>query len=271
MKNFHRRLPVKTKTTTTTIRASTETMMATAELLTCMNKGCLVKEYRMSENHETACVYHPKGPVFHEGLKGWACCDKRVTDFNDFLAIPGCTRGPHCSVAQVEEAAAETKTVEEKGDEGAAVDAALVMKKDEKSGVETYGMAVETCTAAPTKTPPKTAKAHKVKEPVISEENCHDPLDAILTPGMICQRPGCKALYSTELEPRKDDECSFHTGIPVFHEGSKGWSCCPKRKVLEFEEFLKIKGCHTGRHRFIKVDKANEVRSDILAESKYIA
>ena len=47
---------------------------------------------------------------------------------------------------------------------------------------------------------------------------------------------------------------------PIFHEGSKGYSCC-KRKVLEFDEyisdhyrtdnrFLKIPGCTTSAHRF---------------------
>jgi len=35
-------------------------------------------------------------------------------------------------------------------------------------------------------------------------------------------------------------------------EGSKGYLCC-KRRVLEFEGFLKIKGCQTGRHCFIPV------------------
>ncbi|EEB96943.1 hypothetical protein MPER_03833, partial [Moniliophthora perniciosa FA553] len=36
---------------------------------------------------------------------------------------------------------------------------------------------------------------------------------------------------------------------PIFREGSKGYLCC-KRRVLEFDEFLKIKGCKTGRHVF---------------------
>ena len=35
------------------------------------------------------------GPVFHDALKGWSCCKKRVTDFGEFLAMPGCTAGPH--------------------------------------------------------------------------------------------------------------------------------------------------------------------------------
>jgi hypothetical protein len=42
---------------------------------------------------------------------------------------------------------------------------------------------------------------------------------------------------------------SFHPGQPVFHEGSKGWSCCARR-VLIFDDFLNIRGCRTGRHRY---------------------
>ena len=26
--------------------------------------------------------------MFHEGLKGWSCCDKRFVDFADFFEFP---------------------------------------------------------------------------------------------------------------------------------------------------------------------------------------
>lgn len=42
-----------------------------------------------------------------------------------------------------------------------------------------------------------------------------------------------------------------HPGAALFHEGSKGWTCC-KRRVLEFDEFMKIEGCKTkDRHLFV--------------------
>ena len=37
-------------------------------------------------------------PVFHDALKGWSCCDKKSTDFTQFLSIPGCTRAAHTNV-----------------------------------------------------------------------------------------------------------------------------------------------------------------------------
>ena len=89
--------------------------------LTCYNKACSTKgKFVESENGPEACRYHPGnnsnnqfvffqnlhfgmkiielskgGPVFHDALKGWSCCKKRVTDFGEFLAMPGCTAGPH--------------------------------------------------------------------------------------------------------------------------------------------------------------------------------
>ena len=40
----------------------------------------------------------------------------------------------------------------------------------------------------------------------------------------------------------------------MFHEGSKGYLCC-KRRVLEFDEFMKLEGCTTGNHLFVGAKK----------------
>ena len=61
----------------------------------CCNNGCTNRDYIEEENTETSCIFHPGGPIFHEGLKGWSCCKKRVIDFNEFLSIKGCTTGKH--------------------------------------------------------------------------------------------------------------------------------------------------------------------------------
>lgn len=73
------------------------------------------------------------------------------------------------------------------------------------------------------------------------EEDSDDP-DAPTPPSTTCKRRSC-GKNSAEVKSR-DDECTFHPGIPIFHEGSKGWTCC-KRRVLEFDEFMKIEGCKT--------------------------
>jgi hypothetical protein len=37
---------------------------------------------------------------------------------------------------------------------------------------------------------------------------------------------------------------------------AQGYFCC-KRRVLEFEEFLKIEGCAEGRHLFVRKSKGD--------------
>lgn len=54
----------------------------------------------------------------------------------------------------------------------------------------------------------------------------------------------------------------FHPGAPVFHEGSKGYTCC-KRRVLEFDQFLRIEGCTTkDRHLFVGSGKVKEKKKE---------
>ncbi|XP_019376551.1 PREDICTED: integrin beta-1-binding protein 2 [Gavialis gangeticus] len=68
-----------------------------------------------------------------------------------------------------------------------------------------------------------------------------------------CQNPGCKVVYRG---PESDKEaCTFHPGVPVFHEGMKYWSCCGI-KTTDFSAFLEQRGCSTGTHAWTnKQDK----------------
>lgn len=55
----------------------------------------------------------------------------------------------------------------------------------------------------------------------------------------------------SEQGSRDGENCVYHPGKALFHEGSKGWTCC-KRRVLEFDEFMKIQGCKTkDKHLFV--------------------
>ncbi|KAL8647422.1 MAG: hypothetical protein Q9226_006439 [Calogaya cf. arnoldii] len=66
-----------------------------------------------------------------------------------------------------------------------------------------------------------------------------------------CRRRGCNAASSAETASSEDEHCVYHPGQALFHEGSKGWTCC-KRRVLEFDEFMKIEGCkRKKRHLFV--------------------
>lgn len=51
--------------------------------------------FKIFRRRQDACQFHPGVPVFHDALKGWSCCNKKSTDFTQFLNIPGCTRAKH--------------------------------------------------------------------------------------------------------------------------------------------------------------------------------
>ena len=63
----------------------------------CYNRGC-GKQYNPRNNPEDSCLFHPGAPKFHDAYKGWTCCDKKSTDFTEFLNFPGCTQGKHSNL-----------------------------------------------------------------------------------------------------------------------------------------------------------------------------
>eukprot|EP00158_Paraphelidium_tribonemae_P003390 Partr_v1_DN26091_c1_g1_i1_m390 putative CHORD len=207
--------------------------MADEPLKTCTNKGC-GKTYVESENVDLTCSYHPMPPVFHEGLKGWGCCPKRVVGFDEFLEIPGCNRGKHSDLVEGNKPS-HSPSIPKKA-------ASSVVAPE----VEVYGQEQPIFVA-------KDRSASKVAEPLKPAVDDEDPTDAEIPSESQCKRSGCSYKFvSTEVSRGDGVEatCVFHPGSAVFHEGSKGWSCCT-RKVLEFDEFLKIKGCKSGTHLFV--------------------
>lgn len=57
------------------------------------------------------CRYHPGLPFFHDAYKGWSCCNKKCTDFTEFLNIKGCTVSKHCNDKPVEPEKPPTKDI----------------------------------------------------------------------------------------------------------------------------------------------------------------
>uniref|UniRef100_A0A8D3DMA6 Cysteine and histidine-rich domain-containing protein 1 n=1 Tax=Scophthalmus maximus TaxID=52904 RepID=A0A8D3DMA6_SCOMX len=62
---------------------------------------------------------------------------------------------------------------------------------------------------------------------------------------VLCYNKGCGQRFDPENNP--DDGCTYHPGVPVFHDALKGWSCC-KRRTTDFSDFLSIVGCTKGPH-----------------------
>jgi len=56
----------------------------------CKNFGC--QRTYDPEGEPQSCTHHKAPPIFHETKKWWSCCsDRKTDDFDDFMAIPGCT------------------------------------------------------------------------------------------------------------------------------------------------------------------------------------
>lgn len=134
-----------------------------------------------------------------------------------------CATGTHSSekpepVSKPEDAASSPSTKEPSSTSGT---------------TETYG------TAASLPPPPPhsalTANAAPPKPTSTAYVEEQDDPEVMLTPGMGCKRKSCGKSYEDGME-RSAEECVYHPGAPIFHEGSKGFSCC-KRRVLEFDEF----------------------------------
>ncbi|KAI0709446.1 chord-domain-containing protein [Earliella scabrosa] len=198
----------------------------------CTHKGCS-QEYDPANNGPESCTYHPGAPIFHEGLKSWSCCsdvNKPVLDFDEFMQIPGCSTGQHTDEAP--------KAPPPK----AAPQVNLTLASS--SGTS------ETYTSGPS--PATRAPAEPAPAPKFEEEE--DDLTAAVPAGTKCRHNGCDVAYESDELHRKEGgeaaECTYHPKPPIFHEGSKGYLCC-KRRVLEFDEFLKIEGCKKGRHVFV--------------------
>ncbi|KAI0362313.1 chord-domain-containing protein [Trametes cingulata] len=207
----------------------------------CTHKGC-GQEFTPENNGPESCTYHPGAPIFHEGSKSWSCCsdvNRPVLDFDDFMKIPGCTKGQHTD---------EAPQVAPKPPPAPQVDLKMTSSH---GGSETYS-------SAPVGTVSSAAPRESAPTPKFEEEE--DDLSAPVPVGTKCRHNGCNVTYQSDELHRKEDgaeaECTYHPKPPIFHEGSKGYLCC-KRRVLEFDEFLKIGGCKKGRHVFVPKQKAD--------------
>lgn len=165
---------------------------------------------------------------------GWKCCKPRVLTFDEFLEIQPCTTGIHSTVDETPAPPKPTDTP-----------APSIKPNASKSDAET----ALPPPAARVPTPAASATPTAAAPP---ESDSDDP-SASIPAKVTCKRRGCGATSGDESSKasRDDEKCVYHPGQALFHEGSKGWTCCKKR-VLEFDEFMQISGCKTRtRHCFV--------------------
>lgn len=60
----------------------------------CKNATCKT-EYKDESTNASKCTHHPGVAIFHEGMKYWSCCQRKTSDFDNFLNQEGCTIAKH--------------------------------------------------------------------------------------------------------------------------------------------------------------------------------
>ncbi|XP_049323052.1 cysteine and histidine-rich domain-containing protein 1a [Astyanax mexicanus] len=219
----------------------------------CYNRGC-GQRFDPDRNPEDACTFHPGVPVFHDALKGWSCCKRRTTDFSDFLNISGCTKGCHNKEKPPEPVKPEVKSSGEKKeleDLKPRFDEYIIQAPKPLEFIQRPS-AEEPLVDLQQKVSPSLQQALeklKLAETNASTEKVEDGNEVKY--GTVCKNRGCSKKFSG---PKSDEEtCVHHSGVPIFHEGMKYWSCCQK-KTSDFNSFLSQEGCSKGSHVWKNAD-----------------
>lgn len=217
----------------------------------CYNRGC-GRSYNPRDNSGDSCTFHPGAPFFHDAYKGWTCCGKKCTDFTEFLNTPGCSRGPHSNV-KPEEPESITGKKDDRNLEEQLKDIDHDNQKTTRASIESrVQLARPDFDGTPvTRLSPVIAAALKnasqlVQKVAKEEDNSHGETSL----GESCKNGGCKATFDGQ-ESGMPNECTYHPGVPIFHEGMKYWSCC-QRKTSDFQSFLDQPGCRYGKHKWKK-------------------
>ena len=184
---------------------------------------------------------------------GWSCCKPRVLTFDEFLSIPPCTTGRHSTVDDIPPPAPKQS-----------LESIENLNASSKSESTVKDIKVH---QAPIPQAPQAAKGPNAA--LQSEESDSDDPDQAVPPNANCKRRGCNATSAKDAKAfRKGEECLHHPGRPIFHEGSKGWTCC-KRRVLEFDEFMKIEGCTTRTKHLFTGRKKNTEQEEKVSDVRH--
>uniref|UniRef100_A0A8C6JQB3 Uncharacterized protein n=1 Tax=Melopsittacus undulatus TaxID=13146 RepID=A0A8C6JQB3_MELUD len=209
--------------------------------LLCYNKGC-GQRFDPEHNTNDSCLYHPGVPIFHDALKGWSCCKKRTTDFSEFLSIKGCTKGFH-SKEKPPEPCSQGQTSDNQKAKPCCLEPLLLL----------FPSSDEPRQLLPIKVSRSLEQALEKLNLSSKDEALEGSWEttAEVKVGTTCKNAACKTYQGPESNT---EVCTFHPGVPVFHEGMKYWSCCGV-KTTDFSSFLEQPGCSRGPHCWAGKDK----------------
>ncbi|KAH9454074.1 hypothetical protein MJO29_007027 [Puccinia striiformis f. sp. tritici] len=241
-------------------------------MATCTRLGC-GKKFDPDQNLESHCVFHPGKPVFHEGLKSWSCCkekNKPVMEFDQFMKIEGCATGIHSlekPVITAPVAAPKLATEVESVDANGKMTFSVNEKMDTTASKSTHQHQTTRDVFQPIK-----AEQTPQSQPVKPKPELEDSPESIVPDGTKCKRLACgitwNGLGNCKRGELDKEECTYHPGTPVFHEGSKGYSCCKKR-VLDFDDFLRLRGCKQSSHLFTEIENNSNSNEEEIVESRF--
>lgn len=192
------------------------------------------------------CCFHPGAPIFHDAYKGWSCCNKKSTDFTEFLNIKGCTLAQHSNTKPPEP---------EKPNNDANIEEFAEEKLPEP--IKALKLKRPSPNAPLVQVQPKVNPAFQSQIDALPPPEVKKAVKQELTIGMPCNNGGCTKTY--QGPESNNDDCVYHPGVPIFHEGMKYWSCC-QRKTSDFTAFMNQAGCNQGRHKWFKEGNAQEVK-----------
>ncbi|NP_001123267.2 cysteine and histidine-rich domain (CHORD)-containing 1 [Nasonia vitripennis] len=210
----------------------------------CYNRGC-GKKFDPNNNNKEDCQHHPGHPVFHDAYKGWSCCNKKCTDFTEFLSIKGCTKSKHSNIKPPE----LPKPVVDKSKANEVIEVS-VKPLNSTPALERPPFESPQVTLKPTVSP---ALLEQIQGLTVLDSTKKDVNSIAI--GQSCKNNSCKRTYQG---PASNDEvCTYHPGVPIFHEGLKYWSCCQK-KTTDFAVFLEQPGCSQGNHVWVQKGASNK-------------
>lgn len=192
-------------------------------MVRCKNYGCQ-KWYVEADNTDSSCKHHASPPLFRD-KKTWPCCDAQSWDWDEFMAFEGCTVSKHTTVSPGAMFSA-SPTV-------AAVEAAANASASKIMSIDDFDKANPDAVSAASSAAALVARGPPKPKPRSDGK-------------AKCVRNGCQKEFV--VAENAEGVCTYHVGTPVFHDTAKYWSCCPERKAYEFEKFLQVAGCATGKH-----------------------
>ncbi|KAH8243323.1 hypothetical protein KR032_006566 [Drosophila birchii] len=211
----------------------------------CYNRGC-GQLFDPATNTNESCRHHPGEPFFHDAYKGWGCCNKKSVDFTEFLNIKGCTLSQHSNIKPPE----PEKPVKEECDKDEVIEVRAPIKEAlPRPPIETPLTVLQPTVAPALKT---AVFATKPAADATSATKSSDSVEV----GTSCKNNGCT--YTRSGTSSDYGECTYHPGVPIFHEGMKFWSCCQKR-TSDFAQFMAQKGCVYGQHIWVKENEDKKV------------